>query len=119
MDLKKILSQAAEILRKKQANLLPEDIALMNKEFEGPGKHLHDDDNILGLHRHGADEPLDGGHIHTPQNPGGVHAHGDNAGEPMTKNDGWHLHEDGGLGPHQHEEKDGGNNIPVVNPSNS
>ena len=120
MDLKKILSEASKILQEKaERHLLPDDEALLEQQARGPGKHVHDDNNPLGVHRHYADEPLDGAHIHTPQNPGGVHVHGEKAGQPMTRNDGWHTHEDGKMGSHYHDRKDSGDNIPVRKPSDS
>jgi hypothetical protein len=106
MDLlKKALDAAAKILKNNATgNPLPQDEALMNKELEGPGLHIHDESNPLGMHGHKQGDPSDGGHTHTPENPGGVHAHGELAGQAMTRHNGWHMHEDGGLGGHHHKE---------------
>ncbi len=103
--LKRALEAAAKILKDKAAHkALKEDEDLLNKESEGPGLHIHDESNPLGLHRHKDGEPVDGGHTHTPENPEGVHAHGDLAGQPLV--DGAHYHEDGGVGWHNHKEED-------------
>jgi len=106
MDLlKRALDAAAKILRDKATHkTLKEDEALLNRESEGPGLHIHDETNPLGQHRHKEGETVDGAHTHTPENPEGVHAHGDLTGQPLV--DGAHYHEDGGTGWHHHKEED-------------
>jgi len=106
MDLlKKALDAAAKILRNNAVHkALKEDETLLNKESEGPGLHIHDEGNPLGIHKHKQGEPSMGAHTHTPENPGGVHAHGDLAGQPPA--DGEHMHKNGGLGGHHHKQED-------------
>ena len=116
MDMEKLLTEAGNLLKSQSRGLiLPEEEALLDKQEERPGLHLHDESNPFGEHRHKPGEPVDGPHIHTPQNPGGVHLHGEQAGLPLT--DGWHTHENGELGGHSHNEPDAGKFIPVSNPS--
>ncbi len=102
--LKRALNGALEILKSKaKHSVLPQDEQLMNKESEGPGLHIHDEANPLGLHAHKAGDPMSGPHTHTPENPAGVHVHGDLDGQPLA--DGAHFHKDGGLGGHRHKEE--------------
>lgn len=85
-----------------QGNFLPEDEAIIRKEFPGPGLHVHDENNPFGMHRHELGERVDGAHTHTPQNPMGEHVHGEFAG--MALIDGAHSHEHSGDGWHHHDE---------------
>jgi len=104
MDLlKKALNGALKLLKNK-ATHLPEDEALLKRELPGPGLHVHDEQNPLGVHKHQVGDVADGPHTHTPENPEGVHTHGDLIGQSLA--DGGHYHEDGGLGGHRHKQED-------------
>lgn len=77
---------------------------MIEENSTSPGLHTHDESNSLGIHSHAEGEAVDGGHIHTPQNPGGEHVHGEFQGQALI--DGWHTHENGGLGGHNHKKED-------------
>jgi len=108
---KELLSKAyTEIRRKYTRALLPEEEALLEKQwnaeedFSSPGYHIHDETNPTGKHRHHIEDTIDGEHRHTFINPEGEHVHGNVEG--MALADGGHYHDWNGLGWHHHDECD-------------
>ena len=89
-----------------QSSMLPEEKKLFDDEsIPRPGYHVHNEDNPTGLHRHSADDKIDGAHRHTLLNPGGEHVHGEFEG--MALIDGPHFHQQySSLGYHHHKEKE-------------
>jgi len=83
-----------------KADLLPEEEKLLKIVFPSPGYHIHDENNLFGMHRHHLEDELDGAHTHSAINPMGEHVHGELAG--MALIDGAHEHIDGSAGYHDH-----------------
>jgi hypothetical protein len=85
---------------------MPEEKALLKRDYPGSGYHKHDDSNPFGMHRHLVSEKIDGAHTHTPQNPQGEHTHGEFEGRALIN--GAHSHDNEGfgesLGYHHHDE---------------
>ncbi len=101
-----ILNKAIpEIKKQYSQGLLPEEKKLFkdtDREYPGPGYHIHNEDNPAGKHRHLKDESIDGLHRHTVINPFGEHIHGEFEGQAIVN--GTHYHDYGGFGYHNHRE---------------
>jgi len=118
-DLEILNNGIREIKKQYTQALLPEEKKLFKdeREYPGPGYHVHNEDNPTGKHRHSKDDSISGEHSHTVLNIAGQHTHEELEYDSLA--DGGHSHYYGGFGYHYHnrEEDNTGKVIPEKPPS--